>query len=265
MSVLALALALALSACVSTREKHEQWVQDSGRAMERAPGGARETLAHLDALNGSLAEPNPADGAVVTDAMLERAEDFAKKAVQKNPDDAPVLLARLGRLWSLARQPKKAEQAYRDSVAARATGEGLRGLMGMLGERGAFDEVRAVCGEGAAALADAELQEHLDACARAAHATAGTQAEDWLQDADRERWRTWVQKRQAAHAAELKEREAREAEHATRERKLQVCRATCDEKGAACTAQCQRDQPRCAPACDEMASACRARCEASVP
>lgn len=269
--ILALALASALAsvflgaACVSTRERHEQWIQDSARAMERTPGGAREALSHLDALNGSLAEPHEGDRAVVTDAMLERAEGFAAKAVQQNPDEAPVLLARLGRLWTLAREPKKAERAYRDSVAARPTLEGLGGLMGALGQRGAFDEVRAVCGDGASGLADDELQEHLNACARAAHATSGTQAEDWLKDADRERWRTWVQKRQAAHAAELKEREERAAEHANRERKLQVCRATCDEKGAACKAQCQRDQPRCAPACEEMASACSAKCEASVP
>lgn len=261
----AVAVAASLPGCVSTREKHEEWIQESVRAMERSPGGAKETLSHLNALCSSMSEPHEGDRAVVTDAMIERAADFADRAAKKNPHDAPLILARLGLMWSLAREPGKSEDAFQASVAARPTLEGLRGLMGALGKREAFAEVRRVCGEGAAALADHELQEHLRWCESAAHAGQGTSAAEWLSDADRARWDTWVNKQRAAHAAEARAREEAAARHAERERKLGVCRATCDEKGAACKTQCRRDQPTCAPACDEMAAACRAKCEASIP
>lgn len=262
----ALLVALAVVvACASTRERHEDSIQGSVRAMERSPGGARETLAHLDALVSSMAERDEGDRAIVTQAMLERASGYTDKAVEKNPDEAPVLLARLGLMWSLAREPKNAEQAFRASVAARPTLEGLRGLMTELGRREAFDDVRRVCGDGASALPDAELPQHLQSCASAAHATSSTQAADWLSEADRARYDTLKQKQAAAHAAELKEREERMAQHAEREKKLGVCRATCDEKGAACKTQCRREQTGCVPACEEMAAACGAKCEAALP
>lgn len=252
-------------ACVTLKERHEEAIQTTGRAMERAPGAAREVIAHLEALSGSLAEPNAGDRAVVTDAMLERAATFAAQAANSSPDDAATVWQREGRLWWHANKPERAEAAYRRSVDARPTLFGLAGLMDSLGARGAYDDVREVCGRGAAALADQELDDHLRRCGQAAHATADTDPAAWLSDADRARYDAWRAERAKRDAAEAKEREQARQRAEERRRKVEVCTATCDEKAAACKTGCKRDQPQCAPACDEMAAACRAKCEAGVP
>lgn len=257
-------LALAL-ACATMKERHEDAIQSTGRAMERAPGAAREAIAHLDALAGSLAEPKEADRAVVTDAMLERASSFAAKAAAASPDDAAAVLWREGRMWSLARKADPAEAAYRRSVEVKPTPPGLAGLMETLGTRGAFDDVRAVCGSGAAALADHELDEHLRRCAQAAHAAADTDTASWLGDADRARLEAWRAERAKQEAIEAKRREEAQARAEERRRKLAVCTATCEQKTAACRAGCSKDEPACPSSCEQLAQACAKSCDAGIP
>ncbi|MCC7074945.1 MAG: hypothetical protein IT383_26780 [Deltaproteobacteria bacterium] len=262
MSLVGAALVLG---CVTLKERHEQAIQSTGRAMERAPGAAREVIAHLEALAGSLAEHNEADRAVVTEAMLERAATFAAKAATGSPDDAATVWQREGSVWWHAKQRERAEAAYRRSVDARPTLPGLAGLMDALGARGAFDDVRAVCGSGAAGLADQELDEHLRRCGQAAHASADTDPAAWLSDADRARYDAWRAERAKRDAVEAKEREDAQRRAEERGRKLAVCSATCDEKAALCRARCDKDQPECPRACEDLAQACAKACEAGVP
>lgn len=263
--VVLLGVTAALIACATARERHQDSIQASGRAMERAPGGAREALAHLDALNASLGEPNDANRAVVTEAMLVRAASFADQAAARSPDDAAVLLAREGLMWSLSHEADQAEAAYRRSVQAKPTPDGLRGLMDALGARAAFDDVRSVCGDGASALADHELQAHVQGCASAAHATAGTDAASWLADADRVRLEAWRTEQARQDAIEAKKQEEARARAEERKRKVEGCVAVCQEKAAACKTMCQRTQPECPSACDDMGQACAQKCEASFP
>lgn len=256
--------ALAL-ACVTAKERHEQAIQASGRAMERAPGAARETIAHLDALAGSLAEPKDADRAVVTDAMLERAATYAAQATATSPDDAAAVCWREGRVWSLARKPEAAEAAFRRSVDAKPTPPGLGGLMDALGARGAFDDVRAVCGSGAAALGDHELEDHVRRCGHAAHASKDTDPATWLPETDRARLEAWRAEQAKRAAIDAKKREEAQARAEERRRKLAVCAASCQEKAATCRARCKEDEPACPSSCEQLAQACSKTCEAGIP
>lgn len=247
---------LVLVSCVSTQERHAASLRDARMALNGAPGQPKTALGYARAVAANLSEKEAGDRVVITDDEIAFAVDNLEKAAERVPEEAGVLFFAEGELWLAARKADKAEDAYRRSLKAKPAKEPLWALIGMAGRRNKTEQVRALCVEGAVAVPDHELNQHLETCTHWAKVTTKRTVLDWLNEEDRRRHDNYLVKKHAREAAE-------EAEKSERHKKYALCSATCDEKKVPCMQRC-RDDKACQATCDEAQASCNAACAASV-
>lgn len=250
--VIVLAAALFV-ACVSTREQHANRINDARLKLSRSPGSPAAALTYARALTWNLNERNENDREPVRPDEIEFAAESLEKAAEKVEAEAPGLWHAEGDLWLAARDADQAEHAYRKALKARPSKDPLWALIGIAGRRKNIEQVQALCTEGATALTESEISDHVKHCQHAGGLTSEEAAIAWLKDEDKARFEKY--------RARIRENERKQQEAIQEaQKKHNFCRATCTEKTAACTARCTADQPQCPKACADMQSACETKC-----
>ncbi len=248
-------------ACASMKDKHAEALRDTRVALNRSPGQPRAAIDYASAITHNLYEREANDRVVVTDDEIKFAVDNLEQAAERVPEEAPVLWRREGDLYMALRDSDKAEAAYRRSLKAKPDKEPLWALMRIAGSRKNSEQVRALCVEGASAIVDHELKQHIEHCASAGGLSSHKTALEWLKDEDRKRHDDYYAKQNAREDAEA-------AEKAEKHKKYEVCAAPCEEKRAACNSRCRAPPPgqpdKCAESCVEVETACKNTCGVSV-
>lgn len=254
-------LTVASAGCASTKEKHAEGLRNTRANLNRSPGQPRPAIEYATAITYNLYEREPSDRVVITDDEIKFALDNLEQAAERVPEEAPVIWRREGDLYMAMRDSDKAEAAYRKSLKAKPDKEPLWALIRIAGGRKNAEQVRALCVEGASAVVDHELNQHIQQCASAGGLSSTKTALEWLKDEDRKRYDDYYAKKKAAEDAE-------EAEKAEKQKKYAVCAATCEEKRAACNSRCRPPPPgqpdKCAESCVEVETACKNTCAVSV-
>lgn len=254
--VFTLAALVASVSCVSTLERHAEALRGARAALNGAPGQPKTALSYARAVTANLSEREAADRVVITDGEIAYAVDNLEKAAERVLEEAGVLFLAEGDLWLAARKADKAEDAYRRSLKAKPAKEPLWALIGMAGRSNKTEQVRALCVEGARAVPDQELNQHIETCAHFAQVNENRTVLEWLSDDDQRRHQSYMARR---HARE----EAEQAEKAARHKKYALCSARCDEKKVECVQRC-RDDKVCQATCDEAQASCNNACSAAV-
>jgi tetratricopeptide (TPR) repeat protein len=259
--VVTLVLVGGIAACASMKDKHAEALRDTRVNLNRAPGQPRPAIEYASAITYNLYERDANDRVVVTDDEVKFAIDNLEQAAERVPEEAPVIWRREGDLYMALRDADKAEAAYRRSLKAKPDKEPLWALIRIAGGKKNAEQVRALCVEGASAIVDHELNQHIEQCASAGGLSSKKTALEWLKDEDRKRYDDYYAKKQAKEAAE-------EADKAEKNKKYAVCAASCEEKRAACNSRCRAPKPnepdKCAESCTEVESACKNTCAVSV-
>ena len=248
-------------ACASMKDKHAEALRDTRVALNHSPGQPQPAIEYASAMTYNLYEREVTDRVVVTDDEVKFAVDNLEKAAERVPEEAPVLWCREGDLYMALRDADKAEDAYRRSLKAKPNKEPLWALIRIAGTRKNSEQVRALCVEGASAIVDEELNQHVEHCASAGGLSSKQTALEWLKDEDHKRYDDYNAKKSAREAEEAHDK-------AEKNKKYNVCAATCGEKRAACSSRCrpppQGQEDTCAASCVEVEDACKQTCRASV-